>query len=178
VTTSATTPSGAGWRLFSQTDISFAYEVAVANDPRWWRVSRWGLAPATIIETIGLFSAGVVISSGLRDVGVAALSETGAAGTGAIDVWCMPDDEARETTSTVMVELIASAFGVSGIRALYHERFENDPYLLGATEALWRPQAVFPDFALIDGVYEDREIRVLWREEFEDAFFHHVTGVE
>ena len=166
--------TGVSWRLFEPPDLLFAYDVAVANDPRWWRVCRHGLSPESVLEAAQSFAAAVIISGPGGDVGIATLSETGSAGTGMLDVWTLPDVESRDCVDSVIVELIASAFGVSGVRALYHERFESDPYLLGPTEPHWHTEVVFPDFALIEGQFENRTQRVLRREEFEATFFHDV----
>lgn len=169
---------GPSWRLFEPSDLIFAYDIAVANDPRWWRVCKHGLSPQTVLDAAQSFAAAVIISGPDGDVGIATLCETGSAGTGTLDVWTLPDTSSRQCVEAVIVELIASAFGVSGIRALYHERFESDPYLLGVTEPYWRPEVVFPDFAMIEGCYETRTQRVLRREEFEAAFFHPVEEAE
>lgn len=170
--------SDVNWRLFETADVLFAYQLAVGNDPRWWRVSRRGLAPESVVQVLSEYSAGVVIADRSGDVGIAALAEVGAAGTGLLEVWSLPDDGARKSVASVMVELIASVFGVSGIRCLYHERFDGDPWILGRTETLWRTEVTYPDFALVDGSYEARHIRVLQRDEFETTFFHPVGGLE
>ena len=120
------------------------------------------------------FAAGVVIAGPEGDVGIAALSDVGGSGSAMLDIWSIPDEHAHRRIEEVIVELIASAFGVSGIRSLYHERFEGDPWLLGATEPLWQTQVVFPEFASIDGRYETRTQRVLWRSEFEATFHQDV----
>lgn len=166
--------NGSSWRLFEPSDLIFAYDIAIANDPRWWRVCKRGLSPLTVVEAAQSFAAAVIISGSDGDVGIATLSETGSAGTGTLDIWTIPTASARSCVESVIVELIASAFGVSGIRALYHERFESDPYVLGVTEPFWRTAVVFPDFAMIEGRYESRTQRILRREDFETAFFHPV----
>jgi len=120
------------------------------------------------------FAAGVVITGPEGDVGIATLSDVGGSGTGMLDVWSIPGEDARRRIEEVIVELIASAFGVSDLRALYHERFDRDPWLLGATEPLWRTEVVFPEFASIEGRFESRTQRVLWRSDFESTFHRHV----
>lgn len=162
---------GASWRLFEPHDLTFAYQLASIVDPRWWAVSRSGLSPQNVVARASTFSAGVVVvDSDGYDTGLAVLRETGTASTGALDVWALPTAASVAAVESVIVELLASAFTLSNIRALYHDRFENDPYLLGATESLWETEVVYPEFALIDGRYESRATRVLQRDKFEARF--------
>jgi len=155
------------WRLSTPSDIQFAYQVAVANDPRWWRACKNGLSPRTVIEVAQSFAAGVVISNEARDLGIAVLSETGAAATGMLDVWSLQDSEAIESVSDIIPEILGAAFSASNIRALYFERFENDVDLLGYSRPWWKLQIEYPDFAMIQGKYENRTCWVMTRSDFE-----------
>ena len=159
--------AGVTWRLSTPSDTLFAYQVAVANDPRWWRACKNGLSPQSVIEVAKSFAAGVVISNEARDLGIAFLSETGAAGTGMLDIWSLQDSEAIESVSDIIPEILSAAFSASNIRALYFERFENDVDLLGDSRPWWKLQIEYPDFAMIQGKYENRTCWVLTRSDFE-----------
>lgn len=158
------------WRLFANDDLHFAYDLAALLGTRWWNVTKNGSSPEAMLRLISRFAAGVTILSGRTPIGIGTLSETGSAGTGLFDVRAVDDERCRDLVRAVVPELIGSVFAMSDVRALYHERFENDPRLLGSTEHLWRTQVVFPSYALIEGNYESLEQRVLWRTEFEEAF--------
>ena len=155
------------WRLFTPSDTLFAYQVAVANDPRWWMICKNGLSPQKVLEAAQGFSAGVVIHDDSRELGIAVLSETGAAGTGKLDVWSLQDEIAIGAVASIIIEILEAAFSASDIRALYFEHFENDIDLLGVTNTWWKTQVVYPEFAMIQGTYEARTCQVLTRSDFE-----------
>jgi hypothetical protein len=158
------------WRLFDNEDLVFAYELAAVHGARWWNVTKNGSSPESMISLISRFAAGVTILRGQTPIGIGTLSNTGSAGTGLFDIRVVDDEHSREIVGRIVPELIQSVFAVSDIRALYHERFENDPRLLGPTEPYWRTQVIFPSYALIEGRYESLEQRVLWRDEFQEVF--------
>lgn len=158
------------WRLFENDDLFFAYELAATHGTRWWNVTKNGLSPESMVHLISRFAAGVTVLADGLPIGIGTLSETGSAGTGLFDIRAVDDDHCRNLVRKIVPELIQSVFTMSDIRALYHERFENDPRLLGSTEPFWHTQVVFPSYALIEGRYESLEQRVLWRSEFEEAF--------
>lgn len=154
------------WRLFEDRDMLFAYELAAAVDPRWWRFSRVGLHPHSVIETAGSLSAAVVVEDASRPIAIAVLADTGAAGTGTLEYFALPG--AETAARALAPEIVAAAFTGAPIRRLYHERFANDPDVLGEVGTWFEVEVTFPEFALVDGTHEDRTVAVLTRDRFEE----------
>jgi hypothetical protein len=155
------------WRLATSADVPFMYELVAAVDPRWWRCSSGGMAPTRVIGALQHITLGaIVLDTSGRPVGAAALFDAGSTGCATLDVFALPDPSAHEYVRRMMPEMVTAAFGASSIRHLYHERFTRDPDLLGELAAAFRPEVVLPEFALVDGQYEDRTISVLTADAF------------
>lgn len=153
-------PQGS-WRLFVPADVPFIYQLVAAVDPRWWRFSRHGLEPSRLLEIAeGLAAGVVVVDENGRPVACAVLADAGSAGTGTLEFYALPDPHAQAIAARFAPELVAAAFAGAPIRRLYHERFENDPDLLGEISTLFEVEVTFPDFALVDGGYESRTTSV------------------
>lgn len=154
------------WRMAVADDSLFAYELATALDPRWWRFSRHGLHPHTAMEVASGIAAGATVLDGDgRPVALAVLVETGTTGTGTFEYYALPGTE--ETARRMAPDLVAAAFAGAPIRRLYHERFEGDPEVLGPVAELFEVEVKYPQFALLDGKYETRCTSVLTRERFD-----------
>lgn len=99
----------------------------------------------------------VVADADLRLVGAAALAGlTGSSATASIDLHAVPGEEAH--VRRVAPDIVRAAFEGSGIRHLYHERFDDDPDMLTEMAEVWRLEATLPEFAMVDGRYADRLI--------------------
>ncbi|MDO8363475.1 MAG: hypothetical protein Q7V88_11310 [Actinomycetota bacterium] len=155
------------WRLIVPTDLPFLYELVTIVDPRWWRFSRGGLEPQRVLATAQSIAAGVIVHDhDDRPIAAALLADAGASGTGSFEYFAMPDAYAQAIARDLAPELIGAAFDGAPIRRLYHERFEGDPMLLGAAEALFEVEVTYPAFAPIGGRFETRTISVLTSERF------------
>jgi hypothetical protein len=151
-----------GWRLFEPRDAPFVYELVTKVDPRWWRFSRHGLEPSQLLEIVKGIAAGVIVFDGSGDsVACAVLAEAGSSGTGMFELYALPNAHAHLFARRFAPELIAAAFAGAPIRRLYHERFENDPVLLGDVAHLFEVEVTYPEFALVEGIYERRTTSVL-----------------
>jgi hypothetical protein len=160
-------PTGS-WRLIEPHDTAFLYELVAANDPRWWRFSRHGLDPNLVVTIAGTTSAGAVVHDGLgRPVACALLADAGEAGTGTFEYFALADEVALALARHHAPALVRAAFDGAPIRRLYHERFERDPDVLGSLAAIFEPEVVFPEFALVDGRFETRVTSVVTREQLD-----------
>lgn len=164
--------SSVSWRVFQPTDLLFAYELAVVHGPRWWNVTRHGMSPTATSQALATYAAGVTIVLGDDPIGLATLRETGTAGTGIIEILALDTPDCRGAVEQIVPELISSVFAISNVRTLYHQRFDNDFELRGRTLSLWRDEVHFPEYALIDGVYEGMTQSALRRTDFEQSHVH------
>ncbi len=121
-----------------------------------------------MLETAQGTAAGVLVIDGHgKSVACALLADAGASGTGMLDYFALPDPDAQALARQFAPELVDAAFSGASIRRLYHERFENDPDLLGEFSSLFEVEVTFPDFVMIDGRYEARTTSVLTAQRFE-----------
>jgi len=158
---------GGTWRLVTPADIPFVYYLVAQVDPRWWRFSRHGLEPSQVLQTASGISAGVLVSTDEGEpVACALLASAGASGTGMFEYYALPHPVAEGLARHFAPELIAAAFSGAPIRRLYHERFSGDADVLGAVGAAFELEVTYPEFALIDGAYEDRTSSVVTPESF------------
>lgn len=161
-----TAPAGR-WRLADAADIPFVYDLVAAVDPRWWRFSRKGLEPSALLATAGFIAAGaIVLDATERPVACAVLADASPTGTGTLDYFALPTDEAQALARHFAPEIVAAAFAGAPVRRLQHERFEGDADVLGDVAPLFETEVVFPEFALVDGRYEARTIAVLTADRF------------
>lgn len=160
-------PAPPQWRLMSPADMPFVYHLITKVDPRWWRFSRGGLEPSRMIEVARSSAAGALVTDGYgKPVACALLADTGASGTGMFEFFALPNPEAEQLAREFAPELIEAAFAGAPIRRLYYERFHNDPDVLGEVGRLFELEVTFPNFASIDGRYEDRTTSVLTADSF------------
>ena len=156
------------WRLATSADMPFLYDLVAAVDPRWWRCSREGLTPARVVGVLQhLLIGAVVLDAAGHQVGAAALFDAGSVGCATLDVFALPGESNAELVRQAVPAMVEAAFAARPLRHLYHERFRRDPLLLGALETVFRTEVVLPEFALVDGEFEDRSVRVLTAEAFD-----------
>lgn len=160
-------PADASWRLFDPADMPFVYHLVTKVDPRWWRFSRHGLEPSKLLQTAQGIAAGVIIVDGFGSpVACALLADAGSSGTGALEFFALPDPQSEALARRFASELIDAAFKGAPIRQLYYERFENDADVLGEVADLFEVEVTYPDFAMIDGAFENRTIAMLTAKDF------------
>ena len=165
-TTAVDEPNGS-WRLVSPADIPFVYHLVAQVDPRWWRFSRQGLEPSQILQTAAGIAAGALVSTAEGEpVACALLADAGVSGTGMFEYFALPHPVAEALARQFAPELLAAAFNGAPIRRLYHERFSGDADVLGTAAQAFELEVTFPEFALINGTYEDRTTSVLTPESF------------
>ena len=156
-----------GWRLAEADDLAFIHQLITKVDPRWWRFSRGGLEPAALLATAQGISAGVVvIDEHANPVACAILADAGTMGTGMFEYFAIPTAHAEALARKFAPELLGAAFDGAAIRRLYYERFENDADVFGDLAALFEVEVTYPEFAMIDGQYENRTTSVLTLERF------------
>ncbi|CAN5649786.1 hypothetical protein BH10ACT2_BH10ACT2_02210 [soil metagenome] len=155
----------ASWRLIEPTDIPFVYQLVAAVDPRWWRFSRFGLEPAQLLQTTAGIPAGaIVLDEAGRPVAAAILADVASVGTAGFEFYALPLPAAEALARRFAPDLIVAAFEGAELRRLYYERFQNDADVLGEFAALFEVEVTMPEFAMIDGAYEDRTTSVLTAE--------------
>ena len=158
------TPAGS-WRLLEPSDTPFVYHLVTKVDPRWWRFSRYGLEPSQLVQTAqGIPAGALVLDEVGRPVAAAILAETGSAGTAMLDYFALPVPQAEALACHFAPDLVLAAFEGAGLRRLYYERFRNDAHVLGDVAPFFEVEVTMPDFAMIDGVFEDRTTSVLTAE--------------
>lgn len=158
---------GSGWRLASPADVPFVYDLVTKVDPRWWRFSRGGLEPAHVLRMVDTVAAGAIVHDGAgRPVACGLLAEAGASGTGVFEYFALPEPDAERLALRFAPDLVTAAFDGAAMRVMYHERFDNDPQLLGEMAGLFEVEVVYPDFAWVDGRLEGRTISALTAERF------------
>lgn len=158
------TPIGT-WRLLEATDTPFVYHLVTKVDPRWWRFSRYGLEPSQAVHTAQSIPAGALVLDDVgRPVAAAILAETGSVGTAMLEYFALPAPPAEALARHFAPQLILAAFEGAALRRLYYERFQNDAHILGEFGALFEVEVTMPNFAMIDGVFEDRTTSVLTAE--------------
>jgi len=155
-------PTEVRWRLASPADLPFVYRLVTEVDPRWYRFSRHGLEPSSMIALMGSIAGGAIVhDSNGQPVACALLADSSESGTGHLEYYALPTPHAERCAALAAPDLLGAVFAASTPRRLYVERFENDPQLLGDAAHLFTPEVVLPDFLLIDGTYEDRTTLVL-----------------
>ncbi len=160
---------GPTWRSAEPGDAPFLYRLFTDLDPRWWRLSKHGTAPARALETVREYAAMVVFHDDAgQPCGIAGLAEVAASSsTAVLDLLARPDEHAQEVMRVGAEQAVSAAFLGAPIRHLYHERFDDDPDLL--TEmSCWVHEVTLPEFALVDGRFADRLTFGLSRAEFDD----------
>lgn len=150
------------WRLATPADLPFVYRLVTQVDPRWYRFSRHGLEPSSMMGLMGGIAAGAIVHDSLgQPVACALLADSSASGTGSFEYYALPTEHAQRCAALAAPDLLAAVFATSSPRRLYVERFDNDPMLLGDAAHLFTTEVVLPDFMRIDGVYEARTTLVI-----------------
>lgn len=160
-------PADASWRLLVPADTPFVYYLVAQVDPRWWRFSRHGLEPMRLLETAKSAAAGVLIADEYgQPMACAILADAGASDTGILEYFALPNPRSQELARRFAPEIVGAAFDGAAIRRIYFERFKSDPDLLGELSTLFEVEVTYPEFAMIDGRYEDRTTLALTSERF------------
>lgn len=159
--------SVARWRFTTPADAPFLYGLALALDPRIWRVSRHGTAPLQALEAFNEYAASVTIIGEDGDpCGFAGLVNlSGTIRCAQLDLHASPRGDAIAQVRAVASEIVAAAFGGSPVEQLYSDLFEGDPDLL-ADVTCFRDDVVLPEFARIDDRLVRRTTRSTSRAEF------------
>lgn len=149
----------ATWRFAVPGDERFLYDLAVTVEPRWWRVTRGGTAPPTVVTALRSADAVAVVADHIGAlVGAAALCEHDvASATAVIELHALPGRE--EVVRSVAADLVRAAVFGGGLRRLYFRDFDDDPDVLGDVRTWFSPEVRIPRFALIDG---GRPTRTEW----------------
>jgi len=146
----------AAWRFAVPDDERFLYDLAVAIDPRWWRVTRAGTTPAAVVGALRQSGAVAVVTDDAGiPVGAAALCEhTPASATAVLEVHALPGRE--DLVRSLAAALVRAAVEGGGLRRLYFRDFDDDPDVLGDVRAWFTPEVRIPRFARVDGEYRTR----------------------
>lgn len=148
------------WRLANHADAPFFYRLVCAVDPRWWRFTRYGTAPADVVAQLSAVTAAAVVLVEGEPVAGAMLSAGGSAGTGTVEFHALPEPAAEEAARATAPDLVRAAMEGSGLRRLYRDHFSDDPDLFGGFSAEWTREVTMPRFTTIGGRTVDRHISV------------------
>ncbi len=150
----------------------FLYHLAVTTEPAWWRVTRLGAAPPLVLQRLQQCDALAVVMAPSGDlVGAAALAEGSlVAATAVLDLQALPEPEAQAVVAALAPDIVRAGFEGAGLRRLYHDRFDGEPDLLGATSPHWAAEVRYPDHARIDGALRARTTYALGSDTFRAAF--------
>ena len=152
----------------------FLYHLAVTTEPGWWRITRFGAAPPVVLQRLQQCDALAVVTAPSGDlVGAAALAEGSlVAATAVLDLQALPDPDAQSIVAALAPDIVRAGFEGAGLRRLYHDRFDGEPDLLGATAPHWTAEVRYPDHARIGGVLRARTTYALGADTFRSAFGH------